>query len=67
MPLDKEEREYWQNIVDTIADNVRMLEGELKQNFSPKIKQIINKNLRARRGQLRYYRDLLKDYEELEF
>jgi len=66
MPLDKEEIEYYEHIIDTLLDNIIMLESELSIYKGQKtIVKIINFNLRNRRSQLRYYQNLLFAYKKL--
>ena len=54
---------YYKNIINLIENNVKLLELELKQGgFFARF--IIKKNLKKRKIQLNYYRELLDEYKK---
>jgi hypothetical protein len=54
---------YFENIINLIENNVKLLEIELKEGgFFAKF--IIRRNLKRRKIQLKYYRALLNEYKK---
>lgn len=67
MPLDEAELNYYENLIEVIDDNVRMLQVELiAYSENEIISKAIRKQIRIRQGQLRYYVGLLEEYKKLD-
>jgi hypothetical protein len=61
--MTKETTKYYENIISLIENNVKLLEIELKEGgFFARF--IIRRNLKRRKMQLKYYRELLNEYKK---